>query len=355
MSRSIDEYLAYLAAVRSLSPRTVDSYRKDLVLFEAACTRDNLDPATVDTADIRSFVAWMVGKGYAPASVNRMLSAVKGYFRYLARYGREQLAPAGQADAAAGPGNPVPPGMTAVHAGHSSPMLPGASAVTAHPGRVGSPVNPAADVEGLPNPRTLPTFLFEDEMQAFIDLVPSDGFTGSRDRALFETLYSTGCRVSELAGLDLATVDLAAGRAKVRGKGSRERIVFLSPAAAEAIQSWLPYRAARLAAEQSQTALFINARGGRLTTRGIAFIIEGYATRMDHGRRLSPHGFRHSFATHVLAGGADIRIVQELLGHGNISTTQIYTHVDVDRLKSVYRNAHPHAGRRGAVVGGEAS
>ena len=215
--------------------------------------------------------------------------------------------------------------------------------------------NPAGEIEGLPNPRGLPNFMFEAEMDEFIGLASGDGFTGSRDRALFETLYSTGCRVSELAGLLTTQVDLDERRAKVRGKGAKERIVYLSEPAAEAIQNWLPYRSARIKAESPQGHLFINARGGALTTRGIAYIIEGYVRKSGTGRGLSPHGFRHSFATHLLAGGADIRIVQELLGHENISTTQIYTHVDVDRLRAVYKSAHPHAALKRAAAATEAS
>jgi site-specific recombinase XerD len=308
MSRSIDGYLAYIEAIRSLSPQTVSSYRKDLALFEASCVRSGIAIEDADAAEIRGFVAGLVKAKYAPASVNRALSAVKGLYRYMARYGDTK----GKA-------------------------------------------NPAGEIEGLPNPRGLPSFMFEAEMDEFIGLASGDGFAGSRDRALFETLYSTGCRVSELAGLQASLVDLQERRAKVRGKGGKERIVYLSEPAVEAIRNWLPYRSARIKAERPQGHLFINARGGALTTRGIAYIIEGYVRKSGTGRGLSPHGFRHSFATHLLAGGADIRIVQELLGHENISTTQIYTHVDVDRLRAVYRSAHPHAALKRATGATEAT
>jgi integrase/recombinase XerC len=299
MSRSIEGYLAYIEAIRSLSPQTVSSYRKDLALFEASCDRSGLAVEDADAAEIRGFVASLVKAKYAPASVNRALSAVKGLYRYLARYGGNK----GKA-------------------------------------------SPAGEIEGLPNPRGLPNFMFEAEMDEFIGLASGDGFSGSRDRALFETLYSTGCRVSELAGLEAGLVDLQERRAKVRGKGGKERVVYLSEPAVEAIRNWLPYRSARIKAEKPESHLFINARGGALSTRGIAYIIDGYVRRSGTSRGLSPHGFRHSFATHLLAGGADIRIVQELLGHENISTTQIYTHVDVDRLRAVYKSAHPHAALR---------
>ena len=203
MSQSIEAYLAYIEAIRSLSPQTVSSYRKDLALFQASCVRSGVAIEDADPAEIRGFVAGLVKAKYAPASVNRALSAVKGLYRYMARYGGTK----GKA-------------------------------------------NPAGEIEGLPNPRGLPSFMFEAEMDEFIGLASGDGFAGSRDRALFETLYSTGCRVSELAGLQASLVDLSERRAKVRGKGAKERIVYLSEPAVEAIRNWLPYRLARIKAER---------------------------------------------------------------------------------------------------------
>jgi site-specific recombinase XerD len=268
-------------------------------LFEAHAKRSGIAVEDADATEIRGFVAALVKARYAPASVNRALSAVKGLYRYLARYGEAK----GKA-------------------------------------------NPAGDIEGLPNPRGLPNFMFEAEMDEFIGLASGDGFAGSRDRALFETLYSTGCRVSELAGFSWARWTC---RSEGPRSGAREPRSGSSTSPNRrwrAIRNWLPYRSARIKAERPGEHLFINARGGALTTRGIAYIIEGYVRKSGTGRPLSPHGFRHSFATHLLAGGADIRIVQELLGHENISTTQIYTHVDVDRLRAVYKSAHPHAALR---------
>lgn len=298
MSRTTDEYLAYLAAVRSLSPRTVASYREDLSLFEASCAAAGASVETAQPADARDFVAGMVRAGYASASVNRALSAVKGLYRWLVRYGR-------------------------------------------------AAANPARDVESVPGARKLPEFLFEGEMAEFIARASGEGYAGSRDLALFETLYSTGCRVSEIASLEMDALDLAGGKARVRGKGSKDRTVFLGPPALEAIRNWLPYRAARVPAEADTPWLFLNARGGRLTERGIEYIIDRYALRSGMSKRLSPHSFRHSFATHLVAGGADLRAVQGLLGHESISTTQVYTHVDLERLRSVYASAHPHADNGG--------
>jgi site-specific recombinase XerD len=296
MSTSTESYLSYLEAIRSLSPRTIEAYRDDLRMFEASCLLSGCSAESAHPGDVSAFVAGLVKTGYATSSINRALSAVKGYYRYLVRFGKARS-------------------------------------------------NPAKDVESLPAARTLPSFMFENEMAEFIEGTPDSGFAGARDKAILETLYSTGCRVSELSGLALASVDLETGRARVTGKGSKDRTVFLSEPAVDAIRSWLPYRQARLDAAKPSAALFINAKGGSLTARGIALVIERRFAKSGTRNRLSPHGFRHSFATHLVGNGADIRVVQALLGHENISTTQIYTHVDMARLRAVYDGAHPHAGR----------
>lgn len=296
MSASTESYLTYIGAIRSLSPRTVEAYRDDLRLYEASCLLSGCTTEMATPAEARAFIAGLVRSGYATSSVNRALSAVKGYYRYLIRYGKAKA-------------------------------------------------NPAKDIESLPMARTLPDFMFEDEMAEFIDHAPDDGFAGARDRALFETLYSTGCRVSELAGLLTGDMDLGAGRARVTGKGAKQRTVFLSGPAVDAIQSWLPYRTARLVADRAEAHLFLNAKGGALSPRGIAYIIDRRVIASGLHKHLSPHGFRHSFATHLIGHGADIRVVQALLGHESLSTTQIYTHVDMARLRAVYDDAHPHAMR----------
>jgi site-specific recombinase XerD len=307
MSGSTESYLAYLEAIRSLSPRTIEAYRDDLRLFEASCLLSGCNTETAQAGDVGAFVAGLVKTGYATSSINRALSAVKGYYRYLVRFGKAQS-------------------------------------------------NPAKDVESLPAARTLPAFMFENEMAEFMDGTPDTGFDGARDKAILETLYSTGCRVSELSGLSLSNVDLETGRARVTGKGSKDRTVFLSEPAVHAIRAWLPYRLARLDAARPAASLFLNARGGPLSSRGIALVLERRFAQSGTRNRLSPHGFRHSFATHLVGHGADIRVVQALLGHENISTTQIYTHVDMARLRAVYDGAHPHAGRtvrKGVAVEGK--
>lgn len=298
MHRRIEAYLAYLAAVRNLSPRTVESYGNDLAAWEAFLSLKRRDVEKASSQDVRGFMAARVQAGFAASSVNRALSAVKGLYRYFQRF----------------------------------------------PGPEGSGTDPARDIEGLPAGRPLPRFLFEDEMGRLIESASGDDFSEVRDRALLELLYSTGCRVSEIAGLRLSDVDLSKGSAKVTGKGRKERVVFFSDPARRALAAWLPFREAK--AGNKIPWLFVNARGGRLSTRGIAWLLDRRSALLGMGKRVSPHAFRHSFATHLVGRGADVRVVQELLGHANISTTQVYTHVDLQRLREVYERAHPHGSKR---------
>lgn len=298
MHRRIEAYLAYLAAVRNLSPRTVESYGNDLASWEAFLALKGRDVEEASTQDVRGFMAARVQAGFAASSVNRALSAVKGLYRYFQRF----------------------------------------------PGPGGAGTDPSRDVEGLPAGRPLPRFLFEEEMGELIDSAGGGDFAEVRDRALLELLYSTGCRVSEVAGLRLSDVDLAKGSARVTGKGRKERVVFLADSARKALAAWLPFRRAK--AGKDAPWLFVNARGGRLSTRGIAWLLDRRAVVLGLGKRISPHAFRHSFATHLVGRGADVRVVQELLGHANISTTQVYTHVDLRRLREVYERAHPHGSKR---------
>jgi site-specific recombinase XerD len=314
MDNRLEEYIAYLGAVRGLSPRTLRSYQEDFEAFErflAASARERGGSPALDAvsaSEVRAFAAALVVEGKAGSSVNRALSALRGYFRYRVRFG-------------------------------------------------GLAVDPTHDVEGLPSKRPLPKFLFEDEAAAFLELPKGEGFGPSRDRAILEFLYSTGCRVAEAAGLTLDKLDLAGGSARVMGKGSKERVVFLASHAQRALGDYLALRGERVAraglalggdsggaaGQKPQLEyLFVNARGGRLTERGIEWIIQGYAERSGRMRSVSPHAFRHSFATHLVGRGADIRAVQELLGHASVSTTQVYAHVDMERLRKVYEQAHPH-------------
>ncbi len=292
MDPKIEDYLAYLESVRGLAERTLRSYREDFGHFSTHL--DGMDPDRVAASDIRNFVASLVQGGLASSSVNRSLSSIRGYYRYRVRFGF----------------------MTE---------------------------DPSRDIENLGTGRPLPRFLFKEEITDIISGVDGEDFRSVRDRALLEVLYSTGCRVGEVAGMTLERLDLGNGTAIVLGKGAKERIVFLAAPARRALAAYLPYRARRYGAGSGP--LFINMRGTRLTERGIELIVDRRSLESGVRKRVSPHAFRHSFATHLVENGADIRIVQELLGHESVSTTQVYAHVDMARLRSVYENAHPHAGK----------
>jgi integrase/recombinase XerC len=305
-----DDYFVWLEAVRNLSPRTLTSYRRDLAKYGEYLAERGLAEDAVAGPEARGFVGWLGRQGLSPRSVNRIVSGVRGYYRFCERRGR-------------------------------------------------IPANPFAEVRGLRTPKRLPNFLFEDEMARLVELpetgaVPGgratsirradDGFCRLRDHAVLEVLYSTGCRVSELVALDLADLDLGTGTARVTGKGDKERNVFLGGSALSSLREYLLKRTGRAAGDaDSAAALLLNQRGRRITDRGVRFILAGWLAQAGLGKRVTPHTFRHSFATHLLDRGADIRAVQELLGHASLSTTQVYTHVGLERLKKVYRRAHPHA------------
>jgi tyrosine recombinase XerC len=296
-----EDYLAYLSAVRNLSPHTLESYGKDLEKYEHFLGERGVSAEGAGIADARGFVGWLTRAGLSPRSVNRMVSGVRGWYRYMEMHGVIEA-------------------------------------------------NPFAEIRSLRTEKRLPTFLFEDEMTRLIEMPTrepcpdGESFWKLRDRAVLESLYSTGCRISELVSLDLADVDLKNATARVLGKGSKERNVFLGAAAAGALREYMKRRVFHAQRQgAAMRALFINQRGGRITDRGVRFILAEYLSRANLGKRVTPHTFRHSFATHLLDRGADIRAVQELLGHASLSTTQVYTHVGMEKLKKVYRSAHPHA------------
>ncbi len=302
----VDRYLDYLSGVRNLSRNTVAAYRRDLSLFEAFAVTQ---PPEREAADaVKAFLADLGRRRLAASTINRVTSALRGYFRFCQRFG-------------------------------------------------GAEANPMAAIRGRRSRRALPSFLFQEEMERFLG--PAEGpagapaaaagegrgeeeFRRARDAAIFEFLYSTGCRAAETMALDLRDVDLRQRAVRVIGKGRRERVVFLGESAIGAIKRYLELRRRRAMAATS-SALFVNMRGARLTTRGLRFVLDRRTQELGWKRPLGPHAFRHSFATHLLDEGADIRVVQELLGHASLSTTQVYTHVGLEKLRRIYREAHPHA------------
>ncbi|HQK33332.1 MAG TPA: tyrosine recombinase [Spirochaetales bacterium] len=292
----IDEYITYIAAVKNLSSRTIDSYREDLKLFVSFCDSENIPILEVQPETILHYVAWLSDKHYSSASINRMLSSIKGFYRYCLRFGKIA-------------------------------------------------VNPANDIESVSCKRKLPNFLFEteiNELQANIENTAS--FTGARNNALLAVLFSTGCRVSEIANMKLEDITFEKHTISVIGKGSKERKVFLSSHAENALKEYLTFRQALPGI--STQYVFVNRLGKPLTRRGIAYILDMLQQKSNIKKHVTPHMLRHSFATKLVSNGADIRSVQAMLGHENLSTTQIYTHVDLERLRSVYREAHPHSIRK---------
>ena len=296
-----EEFLAWLAAERGRSPRTVEAYRRDLRRYggHLSARGRSLDDAA-DT-DVIAFVRALQGEGLAASSVTRMLVAARGVHRFLVVEGYRDD-------------------------------------------------DPAVDVEMPGVPRGLPKALTVTQISALMDAVAGTDPVARRDRAVLEVLYGTGCRISEAGSLSLADVDLHDGLVRVTGKGAKERIVPLGRCAADAVGDWLapegrgllePQRWAR---RGDAEAVFLNQRGGRLSRQGLWLIVRRHGRTAGLERLLTPHVLRHSCATHMLDGGADIRIVGEMLGHASISTTQIYTKVSTERLRSVYRAAHPRAG-----------
>ncbi len=296
----IESFLEWLAIERGRAPATIRAYRRDLSEWARYLADRGRPTAEATEGDVTEYLHDLRDVGLATTSLVRALSAIRGLYRFLV------------AD----------------------------DVVTA---------DCTADVEVPRVPRGVPKALPETDVERLIDAVQGSGPKARRDRAVLELLYGTGMRVSELVGLSLADLDLDAALIRAFGKGSKERLVPIGRLADEALRAWLaPDGRGRFEPERwrrrgDQEAAFLNARGGRLTRQGAWLVLKGYADQVGLGNRVSPHVLRHSCATHMLDHGADIRTVQELLGHASISTTQLYTLVSTERLFEVYRAAHPRA------------
>ncbi|MDR1863648.1 MAG: tyrosine recombinase [Treponema sp.] len=296
ISGRIGRYLEYLKAVRGVSERTVAAYTRDLGRYSSYCGNHGFLPEEADQAGVRGFIADLSAEGIASVSVNRSLSSIRGFYRWLMRFGcRED--------------------------------------------------DPSALLRNLKTPKTLPAFLLEKEMADFSELPDSAGILWpERDKALILVMYSAGLRISELVELSLKKIEKDFSGALIIGKGDKERQVFFSDEAREALLAYLPMRQARVKREGPTDRLFVNRQGRPISIPGVRWIINQYAARSGLGKNINPHALRHSFATHLVNSGCDVRVVQELLGHASISTTQRYTHVNTERLKNVYGKAHPHGG-----------
>lgn len=284
--RYIEKFLRYLEIEKNYSLHTLSNYKRDL--FEFSQFLEDIPFDKVDYLRVRKFLVYLKEKNLKHRSIYRKISCLRSFFKFLCREGYLKNNP-----------------LTLV----SAPKLE----------------------------KKLPLFLTEDEVRKLIEAPPLDSEMGLRDRAILETFYSTGMRVSELAGLNIEDIDFIGGVVKVRGKGKKERLLPIGDMALRAIKDYLDKR------KRKESALFLNKNGKRITTRGIRDIVAKYVSATSIKTGVSPHTLRHSFATHLLNRGADLRSVQELLGHSNISTTQVYTHLTTERLKSIYQKAHPRA------------
>jgi site-specific recombinase XerD len=306
----LERFLQYLKHVRHFSPATLAAYGRDLELYRRYLEEAGLEGRELKPGEARGFVGWLSARGLSSRSINRSLSAVRGLFRFARVHG--------------GPGGKPGP-------------------------------DPFRQVRSLKVPAHLPSFLLEREAAGLVESPAADGLSAAsfwelRDRLILELLYATGCRVSELSSMNLTDLDLAGRSIRVRGKGGRERVAFYGAPAAAVLKGYLQARRALALARGREAgkatgALLINRRGQRITVRGIQGIVEKALRASGLVKPVSPHTFRHSFATHLLARGGDIRKVQELLGHSSLSSTQVYTHLDIERLAEEYRLAHPHARR----------
>ena len=303
MDEFFDLYFRYLQFERNASPHTLRNYRADLLQFRDFLSREQPElPRTIDSIDaarIRAYLAHLYEAQRKKTSIARKLAALRAFFKFM------------------------------VHEGKLS-------------------ANPAADVSTPKLPKSLPRIMTEEETNGMLDRLTGESESGdaamARDRAILELLYASGLRVSELTGLDLRSINLGDGLLLVRGKGRKERMVPFGSKARNAILSYLPVREKILRMTRSSShALFLNARGGRLTARSVDRLVKKTVSRFGPQVKVSPHSLRHAFASHLLAEGADLRAIQEMLGHASLSTTQKYTQVSIQKLVEVYDKTHPKA------------
>jgi len=294
----IDEYLGHLSVERGASPHTLSAYRRDLTAYrEFLESRGHLEIDLISRNDVTEFVASLRAKGLAPSTIERKVAAVKGFHKFMVR--------------------------ESITSNHPTARVP------------------------LPKvPERLPDVVSIADIERLLSQPFDDSPSGLRDRALLETLYGCGLRASEVVGLDVADLDLSEGFLRVFGKGSKERLVPIAGMAFHALEAYLnggrPLLRAKSSLTSDDSAVFLNQRGGRITRQSVHTIVRRAGRRVGL-EELHPHTLRHSFATHLLEGGADLRSLQEMLGHADISTTQVYTHVDRRHIREEYLSTHPRA------------
>ncbi|MEW6570766.1 MAG: tyrosine recombinase XerC [Nitrospirota bacterium] len=291
MKNYIEKFLKYLEIEKAVSAHTLRAYRKDLYDF---FKYSQTEPDTIDVVEVRGFVAGQMRSGLNKTTVSRRLSSVRSFFKFLYKEGFIKT-------------------------------------------------NPAKLVSSPKIPKLLPRFLTVDDVFSLVEKPGGIGFIPARDKAILELLYSSGIRVSELTSLNMDDVNVKERLLKVKGKGRKERIV---PVGSKAVDSIKSYLVERILLKGKKKALFLNRSGSRLSDRQVRRIVVKYARSVAINSKIGPHTLRHSFASHLLQGGADLRVIQELLGHSSLSTTQKYTHLNVAHLMDVYDRAHPFGDER---------
>ena len=306
MRKCIQEFKNYLLVEKNASPNTLDAYLNDIAQFENFLTHSghavkssSIQIEKIDRFAVRSFMSYLYEKNYSGTTMRRKLSTLSSFFRFLSREGYVK--------------------------------------------------NNIVSTISVPRVQNkLPAYFSVDEMFRLLQLPKGEGFLPIRDRALMELFYSCGLRISELVGLTLENTDLDSRTVKVQGKGGKERLLPLGRHCVEALKTYLSIRSAKIG-KPSTDLLFLNHRGAGISVRGIRKVVDKYIKQGNFAGRVSPHSIRHSFATHLLEGGADLRSIQELLGHSSLSTTQKYTHLTIDRLYETYDKAHPRAKEKPAL------
>lgn len=291
---ALDDYLQHLTYERGLSALTCKNYKRDIQLLESLAADISLD--ALQNVQIRRFIATLNSRGLSGKSIARALSAWRGYYEYLIH-----------------------------HKGYQS--------------------NPVTGLRAPKSPKTLPQALSTDLAVKFVD-IPGEGLLECRDHAIFELFYSSGLRLSELVNLDIDMLDASEGTVTVTGKGNKTRIIPVGSHALQAIHVWLGLRATLKLSDNALKAMFVTQQGRRITPRAIQYRMKEWAIKQGININMHPHLLRHSFATHVLQSSQDLRAVQEMLGHANISTTQVYTHLDFQHLATIYDKAHPRAKKK---------
>jgi integrase/recombinase XerC len=290
----LNDYLQHLTFERGLSTLTLQNYARDIKLLKSLLENTSFDQ--VQNTQIRRFIATLHSRGRSGRTIARALSAWRGFYDYLIH-----------------------------HKGYTQ--------------------NPITGLRAPKTPKTLPQALSTDQAVKFVD-IKGDGLLEQRDHAILELFYSSGLRLAELVNLDITMLDFSEGTVTVTGKGNKTRIVPMGSHAMDAIQTWIQRRALIKIADANPNALFVTQQGRRITPRAVQYRVKEWSIKQGINTSMHPHLLRHSFATHVLQSSQDLRAVQEMLGHANISTTQVYTHLDFQHLATIYDKAHPRAKKK---------